>query len=169
MSKQRKIIKFISFALLSVWGYYLAVYDAFEYQSYNQVIGTLLVCSPFIFSYFSEESINRKSFFYNRLWLKKLAMILCIILTIFFVEKQQKRYLHQELAEYGVEITAKVVGFKIKHRKTKRKYLIFDYSFAGKRWRQEVSYADNPPYELHQTFCIHISQRRPEMFLLCER
>lgn len=84
-------------------------------------------------------------------------------LMVFTIE-QKNNYRGQELASYGTEAMAKVIGFdEVRYRRSSTPVAILVYEYEGKTYFQNVN-NEQHTYQLGQKARLKISVRRPEIF-----
>lgn len=165
-SKKNKIIVSVLALLLIIFGYYLAIYKSFSYQSSNQTIGNVMILS--CISLFPMLWLNISE---NSRWKKYIYVIPMVIIgsgIAIGIMIKRKNYLKEELNKYGINTAGIVTGFEVEHhRRSKTDYATFKYEFENRQFIQRIENYDDE-YKLNQSLNIRISKRSPEMFEIIE-
>lgn len=165
-SKRNKIIVSILALLLIFFGYYLAIYKSFNYQSSNQTIGGVMILT--CISLFPMLWLNISK---NPRWKKYVYTIPIVIIgsgIVIGIMIKRKNHLKEELNKYGINTVGIVTGYEVEHhRRNKTDYATFKYEFENKQFIQRIENYDDE-YKLNQSLNIRISKRSPEMFEIIE-
>lgn len=151
-----KAVGSVVLLLLMPLGYYWGVYDAFGYNSEKSLYGILLLV-------FAPVGIHLLWWKWKKYLSTLLMGIIGLGLMVFTIE-QKNNYRVQELASYGTEAMAKVIGFdEVRYRRSSTPVAILAYEYEGKTYFQNVN-NEQHTYQLGQKARLKISVRRPEIF-----
>ena len=145
---------------------YVGVFQTHHYYTFdlmNWLYITIALCIVII---------QATSFEHHDRWMSKLRAFIMILVIggpiIYCIRVLREEYHKQQLQNYGITVSAKVVKlYTVKHGRRNsyynRSYAEFEYQVEGKTWKQKL---ENKDYNLNVNDQIEIkcSSQEPEIF-----